>query len=405
MAFSVFNDIQAAVLPLIKAALDKSETLATMMAPFLSIGVTLYIIAHGYEVMRGGGGSSPILDLVSKIYRPVICFHLALAGGMYSSTVVGILVDIRQSLTGVFGGSGNSYVALDSAVQNAASHVIECSVVAFQNITFLPFNLNGILIIACLLAMGIGFVAYGVFACINFLVIDASLYVLFGFGPLFVAAFAFQATARFFDTWLSAVLKYSITAVVMAVIIGISNSLIQGAAASLNTNGDVSALFVNTATVIGGVLVIILLVSRVSTLAADMVGGIGINFSGGAAVAKAVGGMGAGAANAAGYVGGAAATGAGRFGSMAAGQVMGSPLGVGVLQQTEKMRAAVSSAGRAVASGGRNFGNAVAGRAIDQNGMASSGHGISNAFSIGRQATASTRGLGSVTSGRNPAQK
>ena len=222
---------------------------------------------------------------------------------------------------------------------------------------------------------------------------------MFGFGPIFIACFAFQATARFFDTWLSSVLKYTFTAVLMSMVIGVSNKLVIGYVGAMGGNPDLNSLILNTLGAFLALGIITVLVLKTATLAADMVGGIGVNLSGSTAVGKAIATGASGAANAAGYVGGAAAGGAARYGSMATGQVMGGSLGATVLKQTEAMRAAVGSVGSRVASGAAGFGNAVAGRSVNASGEVSRGHGLGNAFSIGRQ-LAGTPGRGTVTGAR-----
>ena len=399
MALDNISSLVGEVLPHIQAAVDKSSQLATWMAPFFLVGVTLYVIFHGFEVMRGGGGSSPLLDLVSKIARPVIVFHLALAGGMYSSTVVGFFMELRTDLVSLFGTKGDSYVALDGAFTSVVKSISLGATVAMQNITLAPFSLNGLVMMGALAVIGLCFVIYLIFVTINLVVIDVSLYVLFGFGPIFIACFAFQATARFFDTWLSSVLKYTFTAVLMSMVIGVSNKLVIGYVGAMGGNPDFDSLMLNTLGAFLALGIITVLVLKTATLAADMVGGIGVNLSGSTAVGKAISTGASGAANAAGYVGGAAAGGAARYGSMAAGQVMGGSLGASVLKQTEAMRAAVGSVGSRVASSATGFGNAVAGRSVSASGDVSRGHGFGNAFSIGRQLSGAA-GRGTVTGAR-----
>ena len=399
MTFNVISNIHTTVLPLVVGAVDKSSALIAWMTPFFALGITIYIIFHGYEVMRGGGGSSPFLDVTTKIARPLVVFHLAFASGMYSSTVVGFLVELRTDLTSLFGAKGGSYASLDASMQSAWGNLVTGANIAFQNITFLPFNMNGFVMLVCLFVIGIMFLAYGLVAAFNLLVVDIGLAILFGLGPIFVACFAFQSTARFFDNWLSTVLKYTFTAVLMTVVVAVADQLITQYVATLKASSDLDNLLWDTGGAILAVGLIIALVGKAAAIASDLTGGMSINLSGGGAVGKAVSTASSGAANAAGYVGGAAAGGAAKYGSMAAGQVMGGSLGASVLKQTEAMRAAVGSVGSRVASSATGFGNAVAGRSVSASGQVSGGHGFGNAFSIGRQLSGAA-GRGTVTGAR-----
>lgn len=399
MTFNVISNIHSTVLPLIVGAVDKSSALIAWMTPFFALGITIYIIFHGFEVMRGGGGSSPFLDVIAKIARPLIVFHLAFASGMYSSTVVGFLVELRTDLTSLFGAKGGSYASLDSSMLNAWGNLVTGANIAFQNITFLPFNMNGFVMLVCLFIIGVMFLAYGLVAAFNLLVVDIGLAILFGLGPIFVACFAFQSTARFFDNWLSVVLKYTFTAVLMTVVVAVADQLINQYVTVLKASSDLDSLLWNTGGAILAVGLIIALIGKAAAIAADLTGGMSISLSGGGAVGKAVSTASSGAANAAGYVGGVAAGGAARYGSMAAGQVLGGSLGATVLKQTESMRAAVGAVGSKVAGSATGLGNAVAGRSVSGSGQVSSGHGVGNAFSIGRQLTQAP-GRGTVTGSR-----
>ena len=211
---------------------------------------------------------------------------------------------------------------------------------------------------------------------------------------------AFQATAKFFDSWLSAVVKYTFTAVLMSMVVGVANSLIGQFVGSMVASPDLSAMLLNVMAAFVGLSIVIGLVLRTATFAADMVGGVSINFSGGGAVSKAMAmgssagaGAASGVANAGSYAGGAALSAAGR-GASTLGATSG---GSAVLRATESMRTAVGSTAAKAATGAKNFSNAVTGRATTASGGVSSGHGAANAFSIGRQAAMARQGLGNVT--------
>jgi type IV secretion system protein VirB6 len=390
----IFQGLQRQILPPITAAVDKASTLAEWMAAPVMLGLTIVIMLQGFGVMRGVGGSNPILDVAAKVGRPVLVTSLALFSGMYASTVVGFMTGLRSDLTGLFSGAGNSYAALDQAVVQVLRAAQAGMTEALASIGI--SDLTGLVRIAMLAVIVFCFLVYAVFAAVNLILVDASLAILFGVGPLFVAAYAFEATAKFFDTWLSAVLKYTFTAVVLAVLLGIANALILRYASRSSSGMALEELLWSSAGAICSIGVLIALVSRAGSLAADIAGGVSVSLAGMAQAAKALAagasaGSGAarGVANTAGYLGGAAAGAAGRT-------LSSTPLGLRTLQATQSMRDSVSR----VASGAKSFGHAVTGRKTDSHGNVRSGYGVGNAFSIGRQAAMARTGTGTVTGGR-----
>lgn len=334
MAFNIVSSLADVILPMLKTSVDKSSELLTWVSPFILLGITIYIIIHGFEVIRGGGGNNLVLDTMTKIARPVLVFSLALTGGMYASTVVGIFTELRTDLVGLFGSSGDTYANLDASLTSVIKVLSAGVNDSMESLSVMPFNLNGLVMVACLGVIGFCFAIYSIVVALNLFFVDIGLMILFGFGPLFVACFAFQATAKFFDSWLSAVVKYTFTAVLMSLVVGIANSLVARFVASMVASPDLLAMLFNVAAAFIGLGIVIGLVFKTASLAADMVGGVSINLSGAGHVGKAMS-MGRGAAGYAGQAAAGAAGTAARYAGTAAAQ---SPLGVRVLKATEAMR-------------------------------------------------------------------
>lgn len=391
MAFTLFNAIATKVLTPLQAVTNVSSTLVTWVAPIFLLGVSLYVILYGLDVMRGAGGTQYVHELMLRVARPVLVWNLALAGGMYSSTLVGFCNELRTDLAAAFGAKGaNSYAAIDAAIDNVLFTVHTMFPIADKNISFVPANVSGIIMYLCLAVVALGIIFYGVVACVNLLVIDASLAVVFGLGPLFVACLAWNVTSRFFDSWLSTVLKYVFTAALIALVVGIANGLITRFANSVKADSDAMDFITVALSMIGTSGLLVVLIGRASAIAADLTGGLGVTLATARQVASA--GMAAAApaakaSNALSYASGAAAGAAGR-----------TNLGARVVHATQSMRDRWASA----SSGFKNFSNAVAGRSVDEIGRTTHGHGVANAYRAGRNATASSVGTGTISSGGRP---
>ncbi|WP_082848053.1 type IV secretion system protein [Delftia sp. GW456-R20] len=401
MAFTIFDSLQSRILPTITDLVEKSSELVSWVSPIILAGVTLTLMIYGFEVIRGAGGHQYFLDALAKVARPFLVLNIALIGGAYSSTVVGFFKELRTDLAAVFGAKGdNSYIALDSAVSDGLDALANLVPFANQQISVMNGNFQGVLIYACMAVIGFGLLFYAVVAAINLLMIDASLALIFGLGPLFVGCFAFQSTARFFDSWLSAVLKYTITAALISVVIGLSNSLIQKFAKGLLGVTETSDFIGVAATSFATAGILVFLILRAAQVAGDLVGGVGISLAGPAAVMRSVA---------------PAASGAGRGGAFAGGAVMGAAgnamrgagaaagrttLGARVLQATAGMRHSASQAAERAATTAKGFGHAMSGH----NPMTGrSGYGMGNAFNMGRQSTAHVQaGTGTITGAPQP---
>lgn len=115
------------------------------------------------------------------------------------------------------------------------------------------------------------------------------LKVLLAIGPLFIAAFVFQATARFFDSWLATVLKYVVTAALIMLVVGVGNGIFDHYTSVLQENvggmGVYKAAFYSVAA--SGLLIYFTL--KIPALGGDMLGGGGISIFSPSAVTKPFG--------------------------------------------------------------------------------------------------------------------
>jgi len=162
------------------------------------------------------------------------------------------------------------------------------------------------------------------------IIIDFSLAIMFALGPLFIACLSFQGTAQFFNTWLSSILKYIFTAVVITAIVGLGMQVVSNYADALLTTPAETIDYIGTtfAAVVSS-MILIILTMKGAAIGADLSGGMALQIASLAQAARwSINPAGA-ALSAAGKVAGAGAGNlAGRAGAAAAqtgvGQAMGS---------------------------------------------------------------------------------
>jgi type IV secretion system protein VirB6 len=314
----IFEPIAQSILGQINAWGGIAATVATWVAAPILIGVTIMIIWHGLNLMRGAGGHHHVLDVFAKTLRAFLVVSLALAGGAYSSNVVGFISDLRTDLANLFVAApagASSYAVLDISVGRAVDTMRSMLPWVFDNTSLLPLNLTGLIGLFSMAFMVGCIVVYATVAAVNLLLIDFALAIIFAVGPLFVACFAFESTAKFFDAWLGGALKYTFTAVVMAAVLGIGNGILDNFSARIASSPD-TIDFIGTAfAALAATGILIVMAFRAPEIAGNIVGGIGISVLGPAAASAPLAAIGSamkggarGAANATSYAAGAAST-------------------------------------------------------------------------------------------------
>lgn len=224
----------------------------------------------------------------------MLVISIALAGGAYAANIVPMIEELRTALTSLFTQThaANSYAALDMSMDKAWNVFNYTMDDAWENrIQFGvgQTDLTGLGIIFCACLMIFSLLLYSVIAAAQLLVIDVMLKVLLAVGPLFIATFVFPATARFFDSWLSTVLRYVMTAALIMLVVGVGNGIFDHYTTLLNTPGmgSYSAAFYSVAA--SGLLIYLTL--KIPALGGDMLGGAGISVFSPTAVTKPLGNL------------------------------------------------------------------------------------------------------------------
>jgi type IV secretion system protein VirB6 len=301
MPFSAFTEInswmQTAFEPL---ATDLPGQLAQGIIPLVAAGVSLQVAFHGFAVIRGGGGSNHFLDVFAKAMRAFLVFALCLTGSAYVSSIRPIFQELQASLTTYVsgGGSDDIYTQLDAVMQSGIStfdtvhkllydreHLsVEVCIAGCKGI-----HLDGVPAIILQAIVSFVILAFGTFAFIDVQVISQSIVIVLAFGPLFLSGFAFEATSKWAEGWLTSAVKYVMTAIVLLVVVIAAKdqamkfvSLLADSAGGRDliplAHGDPvgAPLYQEQGKLIAIMIVLSALLAKASSIAADMVGSLGI---------------------------------------------------------------------------------------------------------------------------------
>jgi type IV secretion system protein VirB6 len=288
--------------------------------------------------MQGKGGQNIFIDTFMNSMQTMLVVSLGLAGGAYMTNVVGIITELQNELTNIFAGTatgGDQFQVLDASMTKVWEVYGQIWDTAMEHISIsvvpgVDSDFTGVMMILQGAAMALFLGLYALTAAIELTLLTLVLKVLFAFGPIAVGCFAFKTTAKFFDSWLSMVLKVVLTGVVIGMMVGLGNGIFESYADGISNTVDTMELATVGFSSILACIFMIILVKKVPEMAAGMVGGIAISTSG-VSVApplKAIGNMAAGAAHMAGNtaagaaVAGKVAGAAERFGNSGAGHLM-----------------------------------------------------------------------------------
>lgn len=258
-----------------------SSGVISTIAPWVLTGVTLYFLITGYMVMAGRISDS-LSDILIKGSKIALVAMVGLSTGDFMNYVAGGATGLERDLLSAIGAHGNIYEVMDSSWEKGWAAVN----MAFEK----AGELNGLTefsaIIMLMIAGAIGCVGLIAICSVGAAIVLMSkmaLVVALGFGPLFICALMFPATAGFFDSWLRTVLNYIFTSVIIAcflvIFINIFATFINSmsiAMADSDSEGFVSGVLFHC--------VVILLVAVISTFACMQVPSIASSLVGGVAL-------------------------------------------------------------------------------------------------------------------------
>lgn len=248
-----------------------SQSVVTAVLPVVAAALAVMIFFYGLSVVRGEV-QNPLMMFIGKIFKHGVIVAVVSGYASGAINVIDLAWNLQDSFTSVISGNSNAFAAIDD------SHF---KVVAFfaGAMVFLIDSMNaGSFEGYFLLAMIVLFILFGggVIALSLFYIVlsKVGLALILGLGPFFIAGLAYQPTARFFETWLGAVLNFCMLAAVAALMIPwVTNAQTAVIASS---NGNFIKDLVEFSIVS---LVMFLLMLEVPRLVAGLMSGLDISSS------------------------------------------------------------------------------------------------------------------------------
>jgi len=256
-----------------------SSGLASALGPVAVVGVTLFITIYGVLVIAGKI-QMPFQDFVVKAGKIAIIAAIALNAGNYMEWVVGSIQGLESGLVAAMteGGSGldtsNTYALLDSsiniAVKKAAEGWEKVSEISWYNMAGWQSWLIATLLIY--LAITILFLVCGALI----IVAKFALMLMLAIGPLFIMSLIWAPTAGFFDRWLSQVLTYVFTILLLTAILSMSIQIFSELLINTDFNNQlIHPVFIGLQ-ILMVALILAFIIIQIPSMASGLAGGAGL---------------------------------------------------------------------------------------------------------------------------------
>lgn len=218
------------------------------------LGLTIYIIWMGYLTLMGKV-DTPVPTLTMKLVKVSLIVFFAIGAGIYQSLIVPAVNGAEEAIVSALSGVGASSIPDQiwrSSIQ-LNDFLIELGTrrapptvgvgglsVSMPDMEFVFFDA----------VVSIGHFLLVIMAMVPYLIAKVSLGILLALGPMFIILLIWPATARFFESWLSAVVAAVLTFAILAAIIGfimpIASEVLRSVPANVQNLSAIAAILVPT---------------------------------------------------------------------------------------------------------------------------------------------------------------
>lgn len=304
MELHVFSNIggtieSALIAPAQKIALSLSGNLV----PFVTAGLTIWIIVYGLATIRGAV-HTPVNDFVWRVFKISLIVYVGMAGGIFQSDAFSFYSEISNAIYNAIsqgsGGTcpvpGNDPMGIYGALDCQAGQMLTPlgNAIGAIGVQLAPPDSNYLSIIGLVLKVIVYLVVCGsmlvvsllgtllLLAFMGFEVISlrVTLSLALAVSPIFIFALAFEPIKNMFNNWLHVMLESIVFQALFVVFMGVAFGAVSNIVTGLITTSasDDVATFLITVTVslISYIILIVILgftAARIPHLAAKLTSG------------------------------------------------------------------------------------------------------------------------------------
>ena len=249
---------------------DNTARLAATLEPTVVTLATLYVMGWGYLHLTGKI-EEPIVAGLKRIAVIALVLGVGLQLWLYNTVIVDTFYNAPAQLAAAMVGAADPVASIDTIWQSAgtvASNLWDRAGL-FKDWGFI---LAGA-VVYCLIGM------LCVYAMFLIALSSIALAVLLALGPLFVALLLFDATRRFFSSWLAQLANYALITVLTVMIAALLLHIVQSYAAQTAARGA-AILTVDALNMVLVAVLVFLVLRQVMPIASGLVGGSSLHSHG-----------------------------------------------------------------------------------------------------------------------------
>ncbi len=251
-----------------------SSRLIDFLLPIFSSLMIIWIAIWGYNLMMGKS-EAPLQEGFYRILRVGFILTLGLTAGRYNQTVVTFLSETPQLLASIVTGSHSQNAA--SLLDNLFSQIFTLADNAWRQGGVMSGNFGMYFLAIAVLLIG---------SCLTLLVAffillsKVMVSILLAIGPAFFVLLLFQATQRFFESWLGMVLNFG-----FILLLGVTSGQLMTSVASsylqqISSNHSTISTLSDSSMLCIVLALCILVMKQIPSMAAALGGGVAIAANG-----------------------------------------------------------------------------------------------------------------------------
>ena len=267
--------LESKISPIISSSIGN---IIAAITPVITVGVIIYLLITGYMIIAGRI-QEPIGDIMIKGVKIVIVATLALNANTITTTIIGGINGIETMFIEALGGKKDTYTVLDDSLRNSITIAADLLIYGNSRFNGISNFFNIISVWASFIIIVASSLLITLLGGAIYIMAKVSLAVIFAFSPFFLAGLFFPVTARWFDSWLSQAMNYTLTGAIVSFFISITTfgfetivSQIETAIRDGSTFPTIMLIFL-----LGYSVLMFFVTKQAASIASGLAGGIGVS--------------------------------------------------------------------------------------------------------------------------------
>ncbi|TVT73193.1 MAG: type IV secretion system protein, partial [Denitromonas halophila] len=260
-------------------------TVANAIEPAVVTLATIYVMLWGYASLTGKI-QEPVLEFAKRILIIVVIFGVGINLWHFNTVIVNTFMTAPGQLVSSIIGAASPIAVVDQIWVDGATVGDELwnqgglfsGDVGFYVAGAIVYTVIGLLSVYAIFLMALASIA---------------LSIILGLGPIFICLLLFDATKRFFESWIAQLANYALISILVGLVASLLLNMVRMQAAAVKAIGG-GVAFNETLELLLGAVLVFLVLKQVPAIAAGLASGIALSSFGAISSAMRWAGGGAG---------------------------------------------------------------------------------------------------------------